>query len=623
MPDNILGNLSPATAPLVGSEAVPCDQLVGSPVAATALVVGLGYRIVSVGVGTNWQACGVPAGVTAVAGLQFVCSAAGTGTGTANRVATVRTTPDQIAARAAGAIGSAISTHLADPAAHAAAIEAEVTAQIGTLGLGDSATRNVGTTAGSVAAGDDSRLSNARPPTAHASTHATGGADALTPGAIGAEPAGAAAAALSGHVAALPHLAAVTTAVSASQVLSVTNQAIGGVNPAADRLVFWNNSTSRLEHLPLGTGLSVTGGFLVAAAGSPGGSSGQTQFRSSAGAFAGASGLTVDEASGRLTLASFLPGAAPAPPASGFSLFADTSGRFGLQRVGGNSLTIDASALTEPQVIAFPDWSGTAMLQGDISVNSNLGQILEVDGALSSQISAINPGATRLLYWNNATNRFEFLSLGSGLSIYSGELSATGATGSIPIVDGYAPGRWTCGSQTNPAQGTTPGATNIIEMMPFRVQRSMVIDGLAGRVTTSSPGTSFQLAIYESTSQGDITGNPIIHTANMSAASTTIVQATTGLTPATATLEAYRLYWFAVAYGSSNIALTTQSQTDASSFYETSVENLSFWTGHTTVAITRRLTSVYGSWPNMTGASTTLISGNRGALPVFRIASLP
>ena len=35
------------------------------------------------------------------------------------------------------------------------------------LGLGNSATRNVGTTAGTVAAGDDSRLSNARAPTAH------------------------------------------------------------------------------------------------------------------------------------------------------------------------------------------------------------------------------------------------------------------------------------------------------------------------------------------------------------------------------------------------------------------------------------------------------------------------
>lgn len=40
--------------------------------------------------------------------------------------------------------------------------------------LGDSATRNVGTTGGTVCAGDDSRLSNSRTPTAHAASHTNG-----------------------------------------------------------------------------------------------------------------------------------------------------------------------------------------------------------------------------------------------------------------------------------------------------------------------------------------------------------------------------------------------------------------------------------------------------------------
>lgn len=47
-------------------------------------------------------------------------------------------------------------------------------------GLGDSATKNVGTTPGTVAAGDDSRLTNSRTPTAHASTHASAGSDPVT-----------------------------------------------------------------------------------------------------------------------------------------------------------------------------------------------------------------------------------------------------------------------------------------------------------------------------------------------------------------------------------------------------------------------------------------------------------
>jgi hypothetical protein len=45
--------------------------------------------------------------------------------------------------------------------------------------LGDAATRDVGTTAGTVTAGDDARLSDARTPTAHASSHGDGGADEI------------------------------------------------------------------------------------------------------------------------------------------------------------------------------------------------------------------------------------------------------------------------------------------------------------------------------------------------------------------------------------------------------------------------------------------------------------
>lgn len=45
--------------------------------------------------------------------------------------------------------------------------------------LGNSAALNVGTTTGTVCAGDDSRLTNSRTPTAHASTHVTGGSDKI------------------------------------------------------------------------------------------------------------------------------------------------------------------------------------------------------------------------------------------------------------------------------------------------------------------------------------------------------------------------------------------------------------------------------------------------------------
>jgi len=57
--------------------------------------------------------------------------------------------------------------------------DADNAAQRTTLGLGNASTLNVGTTAGTVAAGNDSRLSDARTPTAHAASHITGGSDAI------------------------------------------------------------------------------------------------------------------------------------------------------------------------------------------------------------------------------------------------------------------------------------------------------------------------------------------------------------------------------------------------------------------------------------------------------------
>lgn len=52
--------------------------------------------------------------------------------------------------------------------------------------LGTAAAKDVGSGTGTVCAGDDARLSNARTPTVHKSSHATGGADALSAADIGA-----------------------------------------------------------------------------------------------------------------------------------------------------------------------------------------------------------------------------------------------------------------------------------------------------------------------------------------------------------------------------------------------------------------------------------------------------
>lgn len=96
--------------------------------------------------------------------------------------------------------------------------------------LGGAAALNVGTGAGTVAAGNDARFTDARTPTAHAASHASGGGDPITPAAIGAEAAGAAAAAVSAHTgAADPHgdRAFATAAVAAITPASIGAEVAG------------------------------------------------------------------------------------------------------------------------------------------------------------------------------------------------------------------------------------------------------------------------------------------------------------------------------------------------------------------------------------------------------------
>jgi hypothetical protein len=72
-------------------------------------------------------------------------------------------------------------------------VSTTVSAGTGLTGGGDlSANRtiavNFGSAAGTVTQGNDTRLTNARTPTAHAATHAAAGSDPVTPSAIGAVP---------------------------------------------------------------------------------------------------------------------------------------------------------------------------------------------------------------------------------------------------------------------------------------------------------------------------------------------------------------------------------------------------------------------------------------------------
>lgn len=86
-------NSLPAS-PLTGGELLNVVQLQGSPVAATTLTVGAAYQIVSLGT-TDWSIVG--AGPAPAVGVEFVCEAVGTGTGTAQLVESRKATAQEIA----------------------------------------------------------------------------------------------------------------------------------------------------------------------------------------------------------------------------------------------------------------------------------------------------------------------------------------------------------------------------------------------------------------------------------------------------------------------------------------------------------------------------------------------
>ena len=107
--------------------------------------------------------------------------------GAAASVQTNLTTHEGLTTTAHGGIVSSTDSRLTDartPTSHAASHGAAgsdpvTVASSQVTGLGGAAALNVGTTAGTVAAGDDSRLSDARTPTAHAASHQDGGSDEL------------------------------------------------------------------------------------------------------------------------------------------------------------------------------------------------------------------------------------------------------------------------------------------------------------------------------------------------------------------------------------------------------------------------------------------------------------
>jgi hypothetical protein len=354
----------PAAATLSGAELLPLDQDIGSPVLATALVVGQGYRIVTLG-NTNWQTVG--AGASAAVGTVFRCEAVGTGTGTAQRVDTRRVTAQAIAARA-----------LQDPTAAPTFAGLTVTgtataAQFdGNLtGAVSSHCRNVSGVA--LAALTPLNVTGSQGDTTILEVVA---ARSDTPGRMPA--AGLA-------------LAALGTSGSAANGHLVAAGVIAGVNTA---------------------GLTSGAPLFVAAAG------GITATRPTTGL------VQVVAVVGRAhaTTGTVVVSPGPALPLAAFTgAYGDLSGRPTL-----GSAAAAATADFDPAGAASAAITAHLLAASHHAPASLAASLQTVFGLSGQELAAQSPGAglTRLHYWNPATSRLEFLALGTSLSIASGQLNA-------------------------------------------------------------------------------------------------------------------------------------------------------------------------------------------------------
>ena len=125
-----------------------------------------------------------------------------------------------------------------------------------------------------------------------------------------------------------------------------------------------------------------------------------------------ATGVTFEATGNRLNLASFVPQAsAPATPASGFTLYADNSGRFSWIGANGFTRTFDATGITAPRAWPLPDRSGTIALTESEIVTIAYAATVNIDFALhTGKILAIS-------LTGNITFTFSNLAAGRELGI--------------------------------------------------------------------------------------------------------------------------------------------------------------------------------------------------------------
>lgn len=184
---------------------------------------------------------------------------------------------------------------------------------------------------------------------------------------------------------------------------------------------------------------------------------------------------------------------------------------------------------------------------------------------------------------------------------------------------GYVAGRW-----YQPIDGTVSGGSAIpastVRAIPFVLVRPVMITNLGTRINTAASGGNIQLAIYGAHATTFApTGAALASTGSISTTSTGTVSA--AITQTSVLLQP-GLYWMAVnADATAGGTVICQTQGAASSnmsakIGSTTLANIASGAGTASIAYT--VTQTFGSWPDLTGASLSEITGVGTAAVFFR-----
>lgn len=273
------------------------------------------------------------------------------------------------------------------------------------------------------------------------------------------------------------------------------------------------------------------------------------------------------------------------------------------------------SNLTAIAALSTTTFGRSQLTQADAATaRSNLGAAAA--GAIGS--SGLTMATARMLGRSTASaGAAEEITVGSGLSLSGGTLSATGGGGGTSNQQ-YAAGYWLA-----PLQGSVVSATamvaNVIYFHPFVLARSITVGELGVRINTVAAGSSIQLAIY-ATLNGEPNGAPLGSSVSLSSATVGVVSdnltdfnLTGGVTywmatisdgtPALQHVSGTTINIPAAILGAPTLAQVSSASTSSGGW--------------------RSVSQTFGTWPTLTaGATTVQTGGARGGIVYLQVAAL-